>query len=33
VAVPVMGHRLEHAMDGMSGVEFAKQLIAETPLP
>lgn len=33
VAVPVMGHRLEHAMDGMSGVEFAKQLIAGTPLP
>lgn len=33
VAVPVMGHRLEHAMDGMTGVEFAKQLVAETPLP
>lgn len=33
VAVPVMGHRLEHAMDGMGGVDFAKQLIAETPLP
>ncbi|MBL9177942.1 MAG: AAA family ATPase [Verrucomicrobiaceae bacterium] len=33
VAVPVMGHRLEQAMDGMSGVEFAKQLIAGTPLP
>lgn len=33
VAVPVMGHRLEHAMDGVSGVDFAKQLIAETPLP
>jgi len=33
VAAPVMGHRLEHAMDGMSGVEFAKQLIAGTPLP
>lgn len=33
VAIPVMGHRLEHAMDGMTGVEFAKQLIAETPLP
>lgn len=33
VAVPVMGHRLEHAMDGMSGGEFAKQLIAGTPLP
>jgi len=33
VAIPVMGHRLEHAMDGMSGVEFAKQLVAETPLP
>lgn len=33
VAVPVMGHRLEHAMDGMAGVEFARQLIAETPLP
>jgi MoxR-like ATPase len=33
VAIPVMGHRLEHAMDGMTGVEFAKHLIAETPLP
>lgn len=33
VAVPVMGHRLEHAMDGMTGVEFARQLVAETPLP
>jgi len=33
VAVPVMGHRLEHAMDGMGGVEFAKQLVAGTPLP
>ncbi|MBE2286917.1 MAG: AAA family ATPase [Prosthecobacter sp.] len=33
VAVPVMGHRLEHAMDGVTGVEFARQLIAETPLP
>lgn len=33
VAIPVMGHRLEHAMDGMTGVEFAKQLVAETPLP
>lgn len=33
VAVPVMGHRLEHAIDGMSGVEFAQQLVAETPLP
>jgi MoxR-like ATPase len=33
VAIQVMGHRLEHAIDGMSGAEFAKQLIAETPLP
>lgn len=33
VAVPVMGHRLEHAVDGMTGVDFAKQIIAETPLP
>lgn len=33
VAVPVMGHRLEHAMDGVTGVEFARQLVAETPLP
>ena len=33
VAVPVMGHRLEHAMDGMTGTDFAKQLVAETPLP
>lgn len=33
VAVPVMGHRLEHAIDGVSGAEFASRLIAETPLP
>lgn len=33
VAVVVMGHRLEHAADGMSGVELARQLIAETPVP
>ena len=33
VAIQVMGHRLEHAIDGMSGAEFAKQLITETPLP
>lgn len=33
VAVVVMGHRLEHAADGMTGVELAQQLIAETPVP
>ena len=33
VAVSVMGHRLEHALDGTIGVDFAKQLVAETPLP
>jgi MoxR-like ATPase len=33
VAVVVMGHRLEHAAEGMSGVELARQLIAETPVP
>lgn len=33
VARVVMGHRLEHAADGLSGVEVAQQLIAETPLP
>lgn len=33
VAVPVMGHRLDHALDGLSGADFAKQLVAETPLP
>ncbi len=33
VAVVVMGHRLEHASDGMSGVDMARQLIAETPVP
>jgi MoxR-like ATPase len=33
VAVVVMGHRLEHAADGMTGVELARQLIAETPVP
>jgi MoxR-like ATPase len=33
VAVAVMGHRLEHAADGMRGTELAQQLIAETPVP
>lgn len=33
VAVVVMGHRLEHAAEGMTGVELARQLIAETPVP
>ena len=33
VAHPVMGHRLEHVADGMSGLELARQLIAETPVP
>ncbi|MHB1080738.1 MAG: AAA family ATPase [Prosthecobacter sp.] len=33
VAVVVMGHRLEYAADGMTGVELARQLIAETPVP
>jgi MoxR-like ATPase len=33
VAVVVMGHRLEHAAEGMTGVEMARQLIAETPVP
>ena len=33
VAVVVMGHRLEHAADGMTGVDLARQLIAETPVP
>ena len=33
VAVPVMGHRLEHAIEGQTGAETATQLIEETPLP
>ncbi len=33
VAVYVMGHRLEHAAEGMSGTALARQLIAETPVP
>jgi len=33
VAVVVMGHRLEHAADGMRGSDLARQLIAETPVP
>lgn len=33
VAVPVMGHRLEHAIEGQNGAETAQQLIEETPLP
>lgn len=33
VAVPVMGHRLEHAIEGQTGAETAQQLIKETPLP
>jgi MoxR-like ATPase len=33
VAVAVMGHRLEHAADGMRGSDLARQLIAETPVP
>ena len=33
VAVPVMGHRLEHAMDGMNGANFARQLVADTAVP
>ena len=33
VAVPVMGHRLEHAIEGQTGAETAQQLIEETPLP
>ena len=33
VAPHVMGHRLEHVAEGMSGVALARQLIAETPVP
>jgi len=33
VGIAVMGHRLEHAADGMTGSELAQQLIAETPVP
>lgn len=33
VGFAVMGHRLEHAADGMTGPELARQLIAETPVP
>ncbi len=33
VAVAVMGHRLEHAIDGQSGAETAAALMAEVPVP
>ena len=33
VGIAVMGHRLEHADDGVTGPELAQQLIAETPVP
>ena len=33
VAVPVMGHRLDHAVDGQTGADTAKMLIEETPIP
>jgi MoxR-like ATPase len=33
VAVPVMGHRLDHAVDGQTGAETARMLIEETPIP
>ena len=33
VAVPVMGHRLEHAVEGQSGEETAAALIAEVSIP
>jgi hypothetical protein len=33
VAVPVMGHRLEHAVEGQSGEETAAALIGEVAVP
>jgi hypothetical protein len=33
VALPVMGHRLDHPVDGQSGVDTARMLIEETPIP
>jgi MoxR-like ATPase len=33
VAVPVMAHRLEHAVEGQSGMDTAAELLANTPIP
>lgn len=33
VGPSVMGHRLEHAQEGMPGTEFAERLLNETPVP
>jgi MoxR-like ATPase len=33
VGVPVMAHRLEHAVEGQSGTETATALLEETPVP
>ncbi len=33
VGPAVMGHRLEHAADGITGPDLTRQLLAETPVP
>lgn len=33
IGTAVMGHRLEHATDGMTGLEVAGKLLSETPIP
>jgi len=33
VGPAIMAHRLEHALDGLSGAEYAEQLLTETPVP
>lgn len=33
IGTAVMGHRLEHVMDGMTGLEAAGVLLSETPIP
>jgi MoxR-like ATPase len=33
VGPSVIGHRLEHAHEGVTGVDFAERLLSETPVP
>lgn len=33
IGTAVMGHRLEHATDGITGLEMAGTLLSETPIP
>ena len=32
IALAVMAHRLEHAVEGMTGKELTKQVLSETPV-